>query len=266
MKLSSFFILPILFLPFSGIAQIPNSDFEFWEPDSIFERPVGWTTNNGEFLSFGVTKDTNSYSGNYAIRIASGNKNIHAAQTNFTIDFHPKILNAYVKTLRNPSDSTKIEVYLFNQGVLVDSADTNIKVNNNDYFFLVSLPISINASESDSAIIKLSASDPDWWLDACYLWVDHLWFDDQVGLLNISHGNTIKVFPNPVKEVLNISFSKKPNTLSLITLTDATGVKYLERALFQQENKIDVTSLSSGIYFLSIKHEEVIVVKKMIKL
>ncbi|MBP9883621.1 MAG: T9SS type A sorting domain-containing protein [Chitinophagales bacterium] len=266
MKLSSIFILPILFLTFRGTAQIPNSDFEFWEPDSIFERPVGWTTNNGEFLSFGVTKDTNSYSGNYAIRVASGNKNIHAAQTNFAIDFHPKILNAYVKTSRNPSDSTKIEVYLFNQGVLVDSGDTNIKVNNNDYFFLVSLPLSINASASDSAIIRLSASDPDWWLDACYLWVDHLWFDDQVGLQNISPGNDVRVFPNPVKDMLNISFSKKPESLSHITLTDATGVKYLETVLFQQENKINIASLRSGIYFLTIKHEEVITVKKILKL
>ena len=97
MKRSSIFILSILFLTFSSTAQIPNSDFEYWEPDSIYEKPVGWTTNNGEFPTFGVTKDTNSYSGNYAIRVASGNKNIHASKTNFAIKHHLPSTNGYLK-------------------------------------------------------------------------------------------------------------------------------------------------------------------------
>ena len=82
MKLSSIFILPILFLTFRGTAQIPNSDFEIWEPDVIYEKPVGWTTNNGEFGGTGVTQDTNAYSGNYAIRLSSGTKNTIWAQVN----------------------------------------------------------------------------------------------------------------------------------------------------------------------------------------
>ncbi len=49
-----------------SFAQIPNNDFELWEPDTIYEKPVGWTTNNGEFGGTGVTQDTNAYSGNYA--------------------------------------------------------------------------------------------------------------------------------------------------------------------------------------------------------
>lgn len=77
--------------------------------------------------------------------------------------------------------------------------------------------------------------------------------------------NSVEVFPNPVKEMLNISFSKKPESLSHITLTDATGVKHLETVLFQQENKINIASLRSGIYFLTIKHEKVVTLKKIIK-
>lgn len=77
--------------------------------------------------------------------------------------------------------------------------------------------------------------------------------------------NSVEVFPNPVKEMLNISFSKKPVSLSHITLTDVTGVKYLEAVLFQHENKINIASLRSGIYFLTIKHEKVVTLKKIIK-
>lgn len=57
----------LLFSYFSITAQIPNSDFEIWEPDIIYEKPLGWTTNNGKFGGTGVTQDTSAYTGNYAI-------------------------------------------------------------------------------------------------------------------------------------------------------------------------------------------------------
>lgn len=266
MKRSSLLTFFVLILAFSITAQIPNSDFELWEPDNIYEKPVGWTTNNGEYLGTSVKQDTTAYSGNYAIRLFSGNKNTIWAQANFVINFHPQLLNAYVKTDKYPFDSTEIKVYLFYQSMLVDSADSNIKVINSSNYFLVSIPISNNAIQADSAIIQLSASSPSWSQAACIFWVDHLWFDDKVGVQDIAMSNDIHVFPNPANGVVNISFAKKPTVISHITLTDVSGAKYLETTLFQRENKIDIASLKSGVYFVTIKHEETIVVKKILKL
>ncbi len=175
-------------------------------------------------------------------------------------------MNAYVKTERTNYDSTKIKIYLLYQNTCVDSGDTNIKVIDPNNYFLVSLPISKNSIQADSAIIQLSASSPSFWLDACIFWVDHLWFDDNVGIENILPGNPIQVFPNPTKEVLNISFSKKAPSPATVTLTDVAGVRHLETTLFEHENQIDISTLKSGMYFLSIKHEEEMVVKKIIKL
>jgi hypothetical protein len=64
----------------------------------------------------------------------------------------------------------------------------------------------------------------------------------------------VSVFPNPVVEVLNIEGLEKP----LVEIIDANG----NLILSDKTNQIDVSSLSSGIYFCRINH---ILVKKVMK-
>ncbi len=71
-----------------------------------------------------------------------------------------------------------------------------------------------------------------------------------------------KVFPNPAKDVLNI---KTPATLDKIKIFDTAGKMVL--SIQKPGDKIDVSKLTNGIYFVEIssnrkKWREKIVIKK----
>lgn len=72
----------------------------------------------------------------------------------------------------------------------------------------------------------------------------------------------IIVYPNPVSEKL---FIKAPNNgLMNGNLYDMTGKLILEFSLHNQENKINIENLSSGIYFLKISNNKKSFVKRIV--
>lgn len=67
----------------------------------------------------------------------------------------------------------------------------------------------------------------------------------------------MKVFPNPVKEILNVEFSASielTTTWFEIKILDILGKEMINKKLKIQPGKseIDVNELKSGIYFLQI--------------
>lgn len=71
----------------------------------------------------------------------------------------------------------------------------------------------------------------------------------------------VKIYPNPVKDVLNIEFLEN-NTI--VVLTDITGRILLEK-MVNSKDKIDVSKLNSGIYILTIKNNNIRKTFKLIK-
>lgn len=71
----------------------------------------------------------------------------------------------------------------------------------------------------------------------------------------------ILIYPNPVKNVLTIKKNiKKTDKIRIIDLTGKT-IKTIE----SNSNKIDVSSLLKGIYFLEITTNDSVLVQKLIK-
>jgi hypothetical protein len=89
---------------------------------------------------------------------------------------------------------------------------------------------------------------------------------------NLSIGNSLSaqmqwsIYPNPANDFIEIQLSKNDLTSYDISIFDITGKEILTQSL--QQNKIDVTTLNSGMYFVKLmnaKSTEVLGVKKFVK-
>jgi Secretion system C-terminal sorting domain len=83
------------------------------------------------------------------------------------------------------------------------------------------------------------------------LWSD-TWSFTTTGTLNLTETellNTIIVYPNPAKNILNIDYNQQIGDLKF-EIYDATGKNILKGDL--QNKKIDVQNLSEGIYILNL--------------
>ena len=75
--------------------------------------------------------------------------------------------------------------------------------------------------------------------------------------------NSIFIYPNPASSILN--FIVKNNiTISTITINDISG-KEIYKSGNAINNSIDVSNLSSGVYFVTFKSDTSSVTKKFIK-
>ena len=86
---------------------------------------------------------------------------------------------------------------------------------------------------------------------------------------NLNEG-TVTVFPNPVKDVINLNFQLSKSTIVKMVLTDVNGKALLERNLQSKANiaRIPVQQFVAGNYFITLydAHGIVTNVFKIIKL
>ena len=76
----------------------------------------------------------------------------------------------------------------------------------------------------------------------------------------------IRIFPNPVNDVLNISLPENINGKATISILDILG-KEIQKTSFAavSELSISTTSLASGIYFIKLKLDAEVYVKKILR-
>lgn len=73
---------------------------------------------------------------------------------------------------------------------------------------------------------------------------------------------TSVTYPNPVKDNLNLSFETKINSVSIYNLL---GQEVITKSVNSNEGKIDVSSLSSGTYFVKVTTDNLIKTLKVVK-
>ncbi len=92
--------------------------------------------------------------------------------------------------------------------------------------------------------------------------IDNFVIETTLGTDEFSENN-INIYPNPVKGILNYSTSDSV-VLSAITINDISGKQiYMSGNIIN--NSIDVSNLSSGVYFVTFKSDKSLVIKKFIK-
>jgi hypothetical protein len=79
------------------------------------------------------------------------------------------------------------------------------------------------------------------------------------GIKGFNNQNSLLLYPNPAKDFIVIETDLNYHSISIIDLTGKTV------QLFNSLSKIDITSLSKGIYFIKLIGEEKTIVRKFIK-
>ncbi|MCY1379403.1 hypothetical protein D9M69_671190 [compost metagenome] len=70
------------------------------------------------------------------------------------------------------------------------------------------------------------------------------------------------VYPNPVRDVLNVSFDKEIRTIAVF---NTLGQQVMERQVNATEAVINVSSLTSGTYFVKVTADNAFKTLKVIK-
>jgi hypothetical protein len=85
-----------------------------------------------------------------------------------------------------------------------------------------------------------------------------------VGALGVSDQakNTVKLYPNPVVDVLNI---ESPDKVKSITVFDATGRSVSTHVLNASKSQVNLSALASGVYVVNIVTDKGVQTVKMIK-
>lgn len=77
---------------------------------------------------------------------------------------------------------------------------------------------------------------------------------------------TIKVYPNPVNDYLNIDIDKLESTFLSVSFYDITGKMLLEKGMLIQKLTVDLSGFNAGTYILHITEKNKIIGKyKIIK-
>jgi hypothetical protein len=92
------------------------------------------------------------------------------------------------------------------------------------------------------------------------IWIDNINISNQPAGIEENEDNSIAIFPNPAKDVLNITSEKAINQIDVY---DVNGK--LVKSYTNVNNTINVKDLATGVYMLNITTEDGQVSKKIVK-
>jgi hypothetical protein len=267
-------LLFIVFIFFTKLSfsQLKNGNFELWDSTyscpnaatlaSLFNvaNPVCGSVSNWPSPSFGISRTTDSHSGNYAVILhnfygyAYGELNYHDS-----LSRRPVYFGGYYKYFVDAATDTHASVWIaltkFN-GVSTDTIAENIfQLDSISAYTAFQFPFTYySASVPDSIRIFIingySVCDTN---SIC-----HLFYLDDVSLSDaplsvdkITHGEPqFSVYANPGSSQLAVTTNcKQPFQISLYNFS---GQTVLAKTLRGTSNSVDFSFMPNGVYFYSI--------------
>uniref|UniRef100_UPI00301A8908 T9SS type A sorting domain-containing protein n=1 Tax=Flavicella sp. TaxID=2957742 RepID=UPI00301A8908 len=126
-------------------------------------------------------------------------------------------------------------------------------------------PLSINSNVFEGLILdNITLTVPKGTKDNYELadvWKDFGAISEALSSLDINTENTVKFYPNPVKDILHITLDSTLNFKQVNIYTVLGKYLYSEKSL-----SIDVSYLSSGIYIFEVETSQGKTSKKIVKL
>lgn len=101
-----------------------------------------------------------------------------------------------------------------------------------------------------------------WTYSARFTIADYACNNKLVGLNEIAEENYIQVRPNPFMDYITILSNEKKR---LVLIYDINGKILFEQKLIHKETNLDLSFLSSGVYFMKIVKDNNVLVRKIIK-
>ena len=77
---------------------------------------------------------------------------------------------------------------------------------------------------------------------------------------------SMKIYPNPATNTLHVEFEGTDDPQGTLTVTDITGVAVLIRECHDPVTQLDVSHLTPGLYVVSFRNAQGVVVRKFVKM
>lgn len=232
--------------------------FSFWikyDSDLYTDREV-FNTSFEEDISSGVFFNSTQSTGNFAIAFGDGS-------SNYTIN-----------TRRTYTSNSLIETGQWTNIVAVIESETNMKiyVNCNEFggtysgnggpLYYSNTSGSLGRHDRDLNIpanyFKGSVDDFRYWDKALSILEVQFLCDFNLNIETFSLESSIKLFPNPATEFFEIV---SPVNFEQIQISDSTGKIILNDVFTKKQN---INGLKSGVYFVNLLSNELVVRKKLI--
>jgi len=279
--------------------QPPNAGFESWVTIGPYENPANWSSFNN-FYSYGMPemsfKTTDANSGSYALKLISDTATIPPPLGTGVLDTtagfvflggpdmsnpgisyteRPESMQAFVKgtiapggntfllaTLRKWNTTTHVRDQV---GMAIYNMTSSIA-----HYTQISVPFNYSLSDiPDTLEIKIMAGDVGPGgkiMPGNIFYVDDISFTFTVGINEPSKDNmSIAVYPDPAINNIAIYARDLRSTIYDIRIYDVIGNLILEKNSINNKTSIDVSTFSSGIYFVKVKTEKGMAVEKFLK-
>lgn len=265
----------------SAYAQIPNPSFENWTSYTGGEYPTFWATSDSAYVAFGgghsavreltdicdlinsVKLTSVSVLGNQGPGVATNGKitGISTITGGSPYTVRPLQFTGCYKYIPAASDSGRIFALLTRwNGTARDtialaayaphlqSTMTNFSIPF-VYLDLVNIP--------DTILIVLSSGQGvNQTTAGSVLTVDNVSTSGAVGLHENTLIKNINIFPQPAQDVLNIQVELNQNVSMLYEVADITGRKILSGKMNSTSERIDISTMSRGNYFIALRNED----------
>lgn len=244
----------------NNIDSIPNSGFERWYSLSWYYNPAGWQTNNTSIMPTTVEPDSDSYSGNLAMRLINSGGLVPEASVGFHVQQHPLTLSGFVRNQILTNDSAHLSVKLYLHHQLIDSGTFAFYGGINPFYHSFAIPISQNFTSADSCEIRIFGGQQS----SSSISFDELALTRSSGTNSKADENKLKVYPNPSSSFIRVDFSETFSEDAAIEIYDINGKLVAGKnllnniiAVYNQKSSatlmIEQQALAPGIYTLNIK-------------
>lgn len=292
MKSLYLFVIGLCVASTSVFAQIPNAGFESWSTVGSYEDPANWTTLNASTAPLGVftaEKGTPGSPGASYLKLTSrtvgtavvngmatcGNINLTSGQitpgfayTGQPVSFDGKWQHmiygssqgsvSAMLTRWDATNHTRVTVAIANKiltGMAMSWANFSIPFIYTDF----------NAPDSCFIVLKASGSMPT---NQDYLWVDNLSFTGSVAGLTPLTNATMRIFPNPSTDFIQIQADVNAQSSYSIDVWNLQGacVQHVSGTSYdgKLQEQIDIRLLPKGTYLLQLNHEDQMVVHPIV--
>jgi Secretion system C-terminal sorting domain len=272
----------VCFAFFTASAQISNAGFEEWDSASVVNgvriyNPVNWYSQNAEMVGIGrtspVSLTTDAHSGSYAVKIttrmddneklagtlSTGNKTYMgdpakaAEEEKFKLNGRIKSYSAWYKyTPASAVDSFMVKLVLYLKGKAYGSAYFTGGATNEYKQFIWTLTYPDNIQPPDSAkfLIYSSIFTGN---AGTELILDDLDVQYKTPTATAEVTKPVwSIYPNPVED--EMTFFGIPPKVRNIIVTNSMGAVVKQGSI--KENKMEVSDLKGGFYWLSMQDDE----------
>ncbi len=236
-----------------------NSSFELWFDSLGIRMPFAWYTSEAND-SGSATRTTDMHTGIYALKLTGSDTMAYAMTLSLCTSGNNYYFSGWIKSTSFIAGSFIITWLKLSQQPVMDPVIIPILRNTSyhNYTQIVQAP--------DSAVlvnVNVVA------LPGVTIYVDDVTLRDTV-LTGIEENRypfsvdcrPLKIYPNPVKSVINIEYPTKVNQIELFDITGKT-LRIINHPEIRNR-PIDVSGLKDGIYFIKLTTGDKKIVEKFI--